>query len=225
MVPINRWLIIVVAIIAFNWSQAEKIHYVNVSVADSLDTGKVIILKSGFLSKDSTVIEYIKGSKKIIRVYDNGGEVPARKYGKYHKQILEMLEMERMSELLPELRELEVLIESEKLSSIEKLFEMEIMLKEMAVMKSELAEVNREIIGIRHETLSFKVLRKKLQETLWSNDVYPPDEVNIIEVDAEKFIVDGIELDSTMTKLCRDVYEDVRGNKVGKNESVKIQFD
>ncbi len=222
MVSKNRWLMMVVAIITINWLPAERLH---ITVSDSLDTGKVIILKSGFLSKDSTVIEYIKGSNEIIRVFDNGKEIPTRKYGKYREKILETLELEKMSELLPELQELEVLMESEKLSALEKLDEMEVMIKEMAVMKSELAEVNREIIEIRHETLSFKVLRKKLQETLWSKDIFPPDEVNLIEVDADKFIVDGIELDSAMTKLCREIFEEVQGNKIGKNESVKIQFD
>ena len=225
MVHIKSWLITIIMIMAFNWLQAEKIHFLNTTTAGSLDTGKVIILKSGFLSKDSTVIEYIKGSNEIIRVYENGKEVPARKYGKYREKIFETLELKKISEFLPDLQELEVFLESGKLSLDEKLIEMEAILEEMAEMESEMAEVNREILGIRHESLSFKVLRKKLQETLWSNDVFPPDEVNIIEVDADKFIVDGIELDSTMTKLCREVYEDVRGDKVGENESVKIQFD
>ena len=225
MVPINRWLMIVIAIMTFNWSQAEKIHFVNVTAGDSLDTGKVIILKSGFLSKDSTVIEYIKGSKEIIRVFENGKEVPTRKYGKYQKKILETLELEKISKLLPEFKELQILMESEKVSFEKKLAETKAMLKELEMMKSELADVNREILEMHRDKLSFKVLRKILQETLWSKDIFPPDEVNLIEVDADKFIVDGIVLDSVMTKLCREVYEDVRGSRVGKNESVKIQFD
>ncbi len=224
MVPINRLLIITI-ILFCSARLAALPQKINIHLnPDSTGIGEITILKSGFLSRDSTVINYRKKDKTIIRVIENGKEVPAKRHHKYEKHVREVDEFEKMSELLPEIKELEVMLESEELTMQEKLMELKEIQLELSDMESELAEQQHLIVEVHRRSIMFDVMRSDLLNYLHGQGFNPPEDVSIIEVTRDSFTVDGVILADSLADNCYDIFDSHRGQKLGKGESVKIEF-
>ncbi len=193
--------------------------------ADSTEIGKVTINRSGFLSKDTTIILYRKYDHKILQVVENGKEVAEDKLYKYENELENALDNDVLVQKLPEIDELEKRLDSPDFPDSAKLAEIKRILENMDDMKSEIGSIKVNMLKIRREILIARVLRNEIRNLLESNNFNPGDNVKTLELSRGKCKIDGVELGYDLAWEVRKIVNKYRFKKLGEDESIQYEFD
>jgi len=181
------------------------------------------IKSSGFFSDDILIIKYRNSDKEIVDVIDNGESLPPEKFKKYEPKLYEVLEHEKMREILPDIEELNEKVKSSDIPDSIKIKEFRVTLKKLDKLQSELAETHKGILKMQLDLLAYKKLQMEIRKELKKNKIYKLEGARL-KLDGEKCYVDDVELSKESAGRIRDLYETMIGKKMHPDTSVEIEF-
>lgn len=187
--------------------------------------GKITIVRTGFLSKDTTIIRYHRVSLNIVEVINNGDTVPESSFYRYEDNVRNALESNRVREMMPGLDELEKHLDSPEFSDSAKLVELERVLNTMDLMKSNYASIRVSILRMRLNILRDRNMRDEIRKELEKHGYAPANGVKTLKISQDMCEIDGATLQDDLAMKVKKIFEKYRERMIPENEETEIIFD
>ncbi len=111
----------------------------------SSEIKELTIKNSGFRSRSTIVIRYRDEDKKIVEVIENGKKLPPEEFVRYESVIWEVLELNQIDRLLPEIERTRRRVESARVSEESKIHDMLVLRRKLEELESEEARRYRDL--------------------------------------------------------------------------------
>lgn len=178
--------------------------------------GRVVIKKSGLFKKNKIVIDFDPDSEKILKVVDNGEEVPESKFHKYQDELEGATEYADLESLHPKMEEVEVNIELGAIADSEKFADLEELILELEHMDSEHAKMKQEHYLSVKKVVELDKLQETIQKILENAGETPPQKIKEIEIRKGKFYLNGEEIEGELGQKCIQAYAEQADMKLEK---------
>jgi len=186
---------------------------------------RVVILKSGLFRRDTTVILHVPGTRKIVKVIDDGKEVPAAKFHKYRKHLDGALDMAELEELAPRIEEMEIRLALPEISDSLKLESLDSLLVELKVLQSDLATLQHEKLITARRVISMDAMANEMLVALEKAGLNPPEKIKSLRIEDDRIWINGEELTGKAADVCLKVFQNSSGDRLGKGLIFDIEFD
>ncbi len=225
----------------FNWSQSGDIEifsdstYKNVFVhklpMHAQKAARIVIKKSGFFRKSKIIIDFDPMTKAIIKIIDDGEEVPAKKFHKYQDYLEDASDFAELEALHPRIEELELKLEGLELPNPEMLADLESLIVNLEGLESKKAHLERQKFTLMKHVFELENLEGVFQEILEDSGITPPQKIETISIQKGKFFINDEEIKGEVGEKCLQAYmehsdlspEDME--KKGEEISIDIRFD
>ena len=209
---------------SFNQILVHKLPFRETRVA------RIVIKKSGFFRKSKIVIDFDPFSKEIVKVVDNGEEIPEKKLYKYQEYLEDATEYSELEALHPRMEEIELEIDMLRLPDSEKLADLEALIIDLEGLKSDRAYLKKEHYTSIKRVIELESLEEDIQNALEEAGMDVPKKIETIEIKKGKFFLNDKEITGTAGEKCVQAYinnsdlehEDLE--KKGEEISIQIRF-
>lgn len=192
---------------------------------------RIIIKKSGLFKKSKIIIDFDPMNKKIMKVMDNGKEMPENKFHKYQEYLEDATERASLEALHPVMEEMDLRLELGELPSLEGLEGLDSLIIHLEALESAHAVIKKEHYKSIKHVIKLDNLAETIQNILAENGATPPQKIETITIKKGKFFVNGDEIKGAAGEKCIQAYmansdltpDDME--KKGEEISIKIVFD
>ncbi|MCF7822985.1 MAG: hypothetical protein K9N35_02340 [Candidatus Marinimicrobia bacterium] len=194
---------------------------------------RVVIKKSGLFRKNKIVIDFDPATHHIVKVTDNGNDVPISKFHKYQDYLEEANDFTELEALHPRMEELEWNMVVDDLSDSVKIAKIEYVLQDLENLKSDRAKFKKEHFVSIKKILELDELAETIQKVLEESGMTPPQKIKEIKIKDEIFFLNGEEITGELGKKCIAVCQNhvnsddrkIKGWKQESSSDIHIIFD
>lgn len=225
----------------FKWSHSEGVEIFNDSAFKNIfvhkmpmhtrNAARIVIKKSGFFRKSKIVIDFDPMTKGIIKIVDDGEEVPAKKFHKYQDYLEDASDFAELEALHPRIEELELKLEGLELPNPEMLADLESLIVNLEGLESKKAHLERQKFTLMKHVFELEKLEGVVQGILEEAGVTPPQKIETISIKNGKFFINDEEIKGEVGEKCLQAYlehSDLSQEDLDKKReeiSIDIRFD
>ena len=193
------------------------------SGSGSGEVKEIVILESGFFSKDTIKIRYDSESYKILEVLENGVKVDPEEYYRYQDLVNEAQEFKTLENLKPKLDSIEAILNRPDFPEEVKLLTLQEAQEALKKLKSKMARTQFEMMNARRGILGIEMFIKKvtLDARLAKMDLGGP--VTRIMFEEDKFIVNDVTYPDSLNRKYRKLYKLFTGQEIEEGTNVYIE--
>jgi len=192
---------------------------------------RIIIKKSGFFKKSKIVIDFDPITKKIMKVLENGKEMPEKKFHKYQEYLEDATELAPLEALYPAMEEIDLKIELGELPSLEGLEDLDSLIIHLEALESAHAVIKKKHYKSIKRIIELDNLAETIQNILAESGTTPPQKIEMISIEKGVFYANGEKVKGEAGQKCLQAYlsqsdlsqEDLDRKK--EEISIKIIFD
>lgn len=195
-------------------------------------SARIIIKKSGLFRKNKIIIDFNPMTRNILKVTDNGKEVPEKKFHKYQEYLEDATDYAELEALHPRMEELTVTMELPDLPDSQKLADLEAIIIDLESLESDRAALKKEHFISLKRVIELEGLTETILGIMEKAGETPPQKIKEIEVRDGLFFLNGTEVKGELGQKCIEAYNShatieldgttPRGKWFEKENSVKI---
>ncbi len=186
---------------------------------------KVIILKSGFFRRDTTIVYYDPLDRTILKVIDDGQEMDAGEFHKYRDQLDGAMEMAELEDLEPRIEDLEIKLSLPDFPDSLKLKELDSLLVELKELDSKQAKLNLEKLISTRTILFGDVQQPDFPALLEKAGINISQGVTTLRIEKGKISINGEPISPEQQAAFDTVYEEAMGEPLSGDDVLELQFD